>query len=340
MKLIDYLKDKSRYIVILFITVILSTVIMSYGDFDLKTMISVNLIFITGFIIGIFVEYKNKENYYKNISNILNNLEDKSYITEICKSPDFYEGQILHDLLCQLTSYQRDVVNEYKYNKKEYQKYVSSWMLEIKDSIFKVRNTINKDIDNIDSDVDQEITQIEFNIKQFIYYLRSSIVEADYYINKYNLEDLFLKAIETNKSYLKKYNIDINLKDLNKDVLVDKRWYLFIIDQLIANSIDYKDKSKTTSIIVNSYYENKNIVLEYIDSGIEINPEKLKLAILEKENNIDSYIDVHSIEFTLSICNKLSTKMGINMDIVSAEDGSLKIKFLFPEQAEEFILTE
>lgn len=83
-----------------------------FGNF---IKIYIPVIIILMFIIGIFVEYIIKKNYFNNLLNTLEELDEKYLITEIVKKPSFIEGIIFKNALEQIDKSMLENINKYKY---------------------------------------------------------------------------------------------------------------------------------------------------------------------------------------------------------------------------------
>lgn len=77
--------------------------------------IYIPLVILMTYVIGLIVEYLTKKNYYSNLTNMLDELEEKYLITEIIKTPNFIEGKILKDTLQEINKSMLEHVNYYKY---------------------------------------------------------------------------------------------------------------------------------------------------------------------------------------------------------------------------------
>lgn len=73
-------------------------------------------------VIAISIEYVTKRNFYKNLQNNLNELEQKYLITEIIKMPDFTEGRLLKTILQEINKSMAENVNYYKYMRRRLQR--------------------------------------------------------------------------------------------------------------------------------------------------------------------------------------------------------------------------
>ena len=67
-----------------------------YGNF---IKIYIPGIILSVYIIGNIIEYFIKKSFYKKLINDLNELDQKYLITEIIQKPDFFEGELLIDIL-------------------------------------------------------------------------------------------------------------------------------------------------------------------------------------------------------------------------------------------------
>ena len=89
---------------------------------------------------SILIEYINKKNYYKNIFDLLNQLEEKYLITELIKKPNFLDGKIQKEIMEQIDKSMHENVNKYKYLTEDYKEYIEMWIHEIKIPIANRKN--------------------------------------------------------------------------------------------------------------------------------------------------------------------------------------------------------
>ena len=106
--------------------------------------------------------------------------------------------------------------------------------------------------------IDDELDKVENYIEQALFYARSSNVEKDYYIKKVNLKEIVNESIKKNKNVLIHEKVSINTHDLELEVNTDSKWIVFILNQIIQNSIKnriYKNNNKTHN--VTKTFQNK-----------------------------------------------------------------------------------
>ena len=99
MNIRSFLKDKwltTMLLVIAIATVEIVLLIYPFGNF-IKLYLPIIVFSLYG--IGLGAEYMVKRNFYKDLMETLEELEDKYFIAEIIKEPDFTEGKILKRVL-------------------------------------------------------------------------------------------------------------------------------------------------------------------------------------------------------------------------------------------------
>ena len=124
MKFREFIKDKILAIsmqIFILLTIEIFLLIYPVGQF---IKIYIPLVIIIAYIIQITVEYIIKKNYYENIIEIIDELEEKYLITELIKTPSFEEGKILKKILGQVNKSMIENVNKYKYLTQDYKEYI------------------------------------------------------------------------------------------------------------------------------------------------------------------------------------------------------------------------
>ena len=118
--------------------------------------------------------------------------------------------------------------------------------------------------------IDEELDKVENYIEQALYYARSNTVEKDYYVKKVNLKDIVNESIKKNKKVLIHEKISVNVHDLDLKVNTDNKWIVFILNQIIQNSIKYKKQDKSLEIEIYAKQGKENVILYIKDNGIGI----------------------------------------------------------------------
>lgn len=248
MTFLKFIKEKILTIILIAFSLI--TIEIFFMTYPLNTFIKIYtpIIIIISYLIGLIYEYNQKKKYYNYLEKMLNQLKEKYLITEVIKKPEFIEGKILYETLEQINKSMHENVNKYKYNVKDYKDYIELWIHEIKIPLATSKMIIENNKNNATRSIEEELDKLENYIDQTLYYARSNTVEKDYYIKKSNLKELVNESIKKNKTMLIQEKVEINTHDLNNIIYTDSKWIIFILNQLIQNSVKYKNKERTLEI--------------------------------------------------------------------------------------------
>ena len=140
MKFSLFLKDKLLQISLIIFGIATIEIFLLAYPFGNFIKIYIPIIIMGLYLMSIIIEYLRKKKYYTNIYKLLNELEEKYLITEIIKSPDFIEGDILKEILEQVDKSMLENVNKYKYLTEDYKEYIEMWIHEIKTPIANRKN--------------------------------------------------------------------------------------------------------------------------------------------------------------------------------------------------------
>lgn len=334
MRFVDFLKDKIiQIILILFslITIEIFLIIYPIGSF---IRIYIPLVIVLSYFIGLIIEYYNKKEFYNNVIVTLDELDEKYLITEIIKHSDFIEGKIFEECLSTIDKSMIDNVNKYKYLTEDYKEYIELWIHEIKIPIATSKMIIENNKNKVTKSIDEELNKVDDYTEQALYYARSNTVEKDYYIKSSKLADIVNECIKRNKSNLINQKAMLNLHDLDSIVNTDSKWIVFILNQIIQNSIKYKSDERILEFEIYSKVNKENVVLYIKDNGIGIKQSELS-RVFEKgftgENG--RLQNKKSTGIGLFLCKKLCDKLGIFIEIESEYKEGTIIKLIFPKDS-------
>ena len=288
---------------------------------------------IVAYTIGILIEFYRKKTFYDTLKENMEQLEQKYLISEIIKEPSFAEGKILKSVIQDTGKSMLENVNKYKYIQQDYKDYIELWIHEVKLPIATSKLIIENNKNEVTKNIEEELDQIENYVEQALYYARSSTVEKDYYINKCILKDIVNTAILKNKSNLILNKINIELENLDLQVYTDSKWCIFILNQIIQNSIKYK-KDMNSILQINAKENKENVVLNIKDNGIGIKQEELEKVFEKGFTGTNGRIDgKKSTGMGLYLCKKLCDKLGLSIEIESKKDEYTQVKITFTKNS-------
>ena len=192
---------------------------------------------------------------------------------------------------------------------------------------------IQNNKNSVTRSIGEELDRVENYIEQALFYARSNAVEKDYIITKSNLKEIVNSAILKNKTNLLNEKVILELKDLEQEVYTDSKWAIFIINQIIQNSVKYlKEQDKKIEIFAKP--KNDKVILYIKDNGIGIKKGEIT-RVFEKgftgENG--RIIGKKSTGIGLYLCKKLCDKLGLGIELNSEKDVGTEVRIIFPKNS-------
>lgn len=160
-------------------------------------------------------------------------------------------------------------------DQRESMDYYTTWVHQIKTPI----STMKMLLDSEDTDQNRELLAELFRIEQYVEmvlsYLRLGSKTSDYVFREYELDVIIRQAIHKYAPQFVRRRIGLHYSPADVKVLTDAKWLLFIIEQVLSNSIKYTFHGSVTIKMT------PGMVLQIADTGIGIAPEDIP-RIFEK----------------------------------------------------------
>ncbi len=333
MKFSMFIKDKIFNIgIILFalVTVEIFLIIYNFGTLvKIYTFVSI----LVAFFLGLLIEFYNKKNYYDELFAKLDELDKKYLIVELLKQADFIEANFLKIILQECNKSMLEDVNYYKHIQDEYKEYIELWIHEVKIPIATSKLIIENNRNSITSSIDEEIDKIDEYIEQALFYARSNSVEKDYIIRKINLREVVNTVIKKNKKQFISLKIKLDVKDIKREIYVDSKWVIFILNQIMSNSIKYLDKEEK-NITIYSEENKENVVLYIKDNGLGIKESEVSRVFEKGFTGSNGRKNLKkSTGMGLYLSKKLCDKLGLAVSLTSSEGIGTTVKIIFPKNS-------
>lgn len=328
-----FFKEKAITILLLLFGIITIEIFLMAYNVGMFIKIYIPLIIMGLYMISIIIEYFKRKKFYDNLLKMLEELDEKYLITEIIKTPNFLEGQIFKNSLEQIDKSMLENVNKYKYMTEDYKEYIELWIHEIKIPIATSKMVIENNKNAITKSIDEELDKVENYIEQALFYARSNTVEKDYYIRKVVLKEIVNESIKKNKSSLIQEKISIDIHDLEIEVNTDNKWIVFILNQIIQNSIKYRKKENSV-IEIYANQGKENVILYIKDNGIGIKQGEITRVFEKGFTGTNGRLsNKRSTGIGLYLCKKLCNKLGIGIELNSVQNEGTEVKLVFPKDS-------
>lgn len=323
-----YIKEKKENIILFIILVIILLFLLDlFGVNKYLTIIILSLLSIY-FIVDFFTFYLKRKKYYDNFLNNLNLLDKKYLILETLEEPEFLDGKVFYDALYKIDKSMMENINNYRNETEDFKEYVEMWIHEIKIPIaglmlmYHNNKTVNKNF------LDQ-LNSLDNLTDQILYYVRSNYAEKDFLIKEASMDKIINEVLLKNKDSILENHIDVTVDVKNVKVLTDSKWLVFILNQIINNSIKYSDNSRNSYIMFYIEDNEKETTLHIKDNGIGVNASDLKHVFDKSFTGENGRKMRNSTGFGLYISKKLIEKLGHKISATSEENKYFEITITF-----------
>lgn len=324
-----FLSDKVFSVILITAVIAAIEIFMLIYPVDWFIRIYIPISILSAYFLGLFAEYLKRKKYYEEIKGVIDQLTDKYLFLEIAENAEFFDAKQLKEILYQTNKAMIENVNHYKISQKEYKEYIELWIHDIKIPIAAGKMIVENNKNSVTQSIYEELDKIEEYTEQALYYARSSTIEKDYLIKKCTLKDMVTESIKRNKNYLIRSKFQIKLDGLDYSVKTDSKWVVFILNQIIQNSIKYSGEEPKLEFYGKCGEEQ--VTLYICDNGIGIDSGEID-RVFEKgfTGSNGRLLNKKSTGLGLYLCKKLCVKLHIGIEISSEKGKGTKIKLIFP----------
>ncbi len=218
----------------------------------------------------------------------------------------------------------------------DYKEYIELWIHEIKLPIATSKMIIENNKNKTTKKIEEELEKVENYIEQALFYARSNTVEKDYFIKKVPLKEMVNESIKKNKNALIQEKIAINIHEIDLEVRTDNKWVVFILNQIIQNSVKYRNQDRNSQIEIYAKSGKEKVMLFIKDNGIGMKKGEIT-RVFEKgfTGTNGRLLSKKSTGIGLYLCKKLCNKLGMGIELESAEGEGTEICLIFPQNSWE-----
>ena len=174
------------------------------------------------------------------------------------------------------------------------------------------------------------IHRIQGYLDQILYYVRSENTEKDYRIRYCSLSDLIRAVAMENKDELLGSRIQLEVSVGDIQVLTDEKWLIFILNQLINNSIQYCDREKEEQkICLKAHVEGQRVILQVYDNGIGMPSQDVPRAFEKSFTGENGRNYRRSTGMGLYIVKKMCGRLGHKIWLESTRGEYTKVTLEF-----------
>lgn len=328
-----FLSDKVITIILLIFVLATVEIFLIVYPFDWFIRLYIPVSVLSAYFVGMYAEYRKRKKYYTEMNNIIDALEEKYLFGEMIEQGEFFDAEIMESVFYQTNKAMIENINQYKYRQNEYKEYIEMWIHDIKIPIAAGKMIVENNKNDVTKSIDEELDKIEAYTENALYYARSSTAEKDYIIKTCHIRDIVSESIRQNKKYLIRQKCSINFECEELTVPTDSKWVVFILNQIINNSIKYSSANPTlTFSTVSSDQNSENVTLTVTDNGAGIPADELN-RVFEKgfTGTNGRNINQKSTGIGLYLCKKLCDKLNIGISVKSTLSVGTSVTLTFPK---------
>ena len=329
MSFLKYLKDKIFIIITFLFSYIIILLMLIAFKIDYSLIIAITIVLFLMILIIILTDYFRKKGFYNTLINNTNKLDKKYLVLETLYKPDFYEGKIAYDTLYEINKSMTENVKKHNDQLTDFKEYIEMWIHEIKVPIASLVLQIHNNKDKKSKDILKKINKIDELTEQILYYVRTESIEKDYLIKDANLNKIVGEVALKNKDYLLENKINFVCDNLNYDVLTDSKWLVFILNQIVNNSIKYKKEKGDAILKIYAVDNEKSVKLIIEDNGIGIIESDLPRVFDKSFTGYNGRIRHKSTGMGLFIAKSLCDRLGHKIEIQSKQNEYTKVIITF-----------
>lgn len=340
MNIYKYLKENKYFIYCqVVILIILNLFIYSNTNINkvLIDILYINFLVISIFLIYTFISYKKWNTRYEEFKKLI---MESSDIGSLNIKGESTQDEIIRDILILKDRIKYDEIKSLKENIDEINEYISKWIHEIKIPI-SICDLITDRLEDIEAskDIRNQMDRINFLVNQVLYSTRANSYSEDLLIQELSLEKLVREGIKKNSYSFITNKIDLELGNLDYNVLTDKKWILYILDQIINNAIKYSRENGKVEIYSNE--DEKIINLHIRDNGIGILQEDIERVFNKGYTGTNGRAKTYkSTGMGLYFSKKMAGKLEHKMKVVSKENEFTEFIISFYKISDYFNITK
>lgn len=335
----EYLLDRIYLIIFYIVLMAFITAVISLDPavkIWINDLLYINLGALFLFIIYLTGSYWRRKKYYQEISTLLQTGQNE-VIYGLPEAID-NEQKIFQQLLIKMYGEQQKEIEKAYAEKKDNFEYICSWVHEIKTplsvSSLIIENNRSKNSDDLMNSLEEEIEKMERLVEQVLYNSRLEDFSHDYFVNDVEIRMIVNDTIKKHARIFISKNIKIELGILDITVASDKKWLMFILDQIILNSLKYTPQGGFIKIYAEGLEKEKRLIIE--DNGIGIKAEDIERVFERGFTGYNGREFGKSTGMGLYLVKKLVRKLGHDVTIASVYGEYTRVIIHFPKLGDYF----
>ncbi len=304
-----FLKERAREILLYIITLVLLKFVFFLYNLPSDALNYGFLLVLVLAGILFFIDFCEFYKRHKELVLVEKNMQDA--LLDL-PEPDTLIENDYQDLLDKLEEIRRKLKSEELIFRQEMQDYYGMWVHQIKTPISAMRMLLQTMEEEYPEEkklreLKAELFRIEQYVEMVLTYLRMEDIASDLKLESYSLDELIRASIRKYSQMFILKKIRLEYKTLNQMVITDKKWFCFVIEQILSNALKYTEKGGTIQIFIKQESGQLWLVIE--DNGIGIWEEDLPRVFERGFTGYNGRADKKSTGIGLYLCKRIMVRL-------------------------------
>lgn len=321
MKLSSYIRDRLWFYMIFAAALGLILLFLMAYRVSSQLIICICMIFFFFLISEELIGFLRKARFYTDMRCKLDGLDKKYLIHEMISKPDFLEGEILYEALCDTNKSMCENVAEYKRSSAEFRDFIEMWVHEVKLPVASLQLMAHNHRDSISERYIEQLRRIDDYTDQVLYYARSENAEKDYIIKETSLKRAVARVALKNREAVQLAGASIETEGLELPVMTDGKWLEFMLGQFMANSLKYTVPDREPVIRITAEDKEDRVFLHFRDNGAGITSGDIPRVFEKSFTGENGHTYARSTGMGMYIVKCLCDRLGHGIS-VSSKQGS------------------
>lgn len=204
--------------------------------------------------------------------------------------------------------------------------YYTLWAHQIKTPIAASSLLVGEIEDKkVKNQLEQELFKIESYVNIVLQYLRLESFHEDLVLKKENLEDLVKEIVKKYAIFFIQKGLSLNLHDLDRTIITDKKWFVVILEQVLSNSLKYTSQGG-----IEIYFQEETLYIK--DSGLGIQDADLLRVFERGFSGYNGRLTQQSSGLGLYLSKKIADELGHQISIASQVGQGTTVMISFSEK--------
>ena len=204
--------------------------------------------------------------------------------------------------------------------------YYTLWAHQIKTPIAASSLLVGEIEDKkVKNQLEQELFKIESYVNIVLQYLRLESFHEDLVLKKENLEDLVKEIVKKYAIFFIQKGLSLNLHDLDRTIITDRKWFVVILEQVLSNSLKYTSQGG-----IEIYFQEDTLYIK--DSGLGIQDADLLRVFERGFSGYNGRLTQQSSGLGLYLSEKIADELGHQISITSQVGQGTTVMINFSEK--------